>query len=325
MTDLADVPRGGRDLTAYFRLGRRAGARRGEQEKRLPWGRQLVLQAILLFITATVLFPIVWIFGMSVDARGGFRPEGLSLIPPAITFDAYQKVLAQPTSNDISFIGLMLNSLKIALFSSAIAVGLGVTAAYAFSRLKFAGREVLMIAILGVLMLPAVATIIPLYVFLNQFRFELGDLTFNLRASLIGVCLAVISSQLPFAIWNLKGYLDTIPRDLEEAASVDGASQNQTFVRVVLPLATPAIAVTGFLGFLGGWTEYLTAYMFIGGNVPDWTLSIALNSMVGQFARNTPWSEFAAFAILFALPVSLVFFFFQRYLVGGLAGGGVKG
>jgi ABC-type maltose transport system permease subunit len=135
MTDLADVPRRGRDVTAYFRLGRRAGTRGAEQEKKLPWGRQLVLQAILLLITATVLFPIVWIFGMSIDARGGFRPEGLSLIPPVITFDAYSKVLAQPTSNDISFIGLMLNSLKIALFSSAIAVGLGVTAAYAFSRL----------------------------------------------------------------------------------------------------------------------------------------------------------------------------------------------
>jgi arabinogalactan oligomer/maltooligosaccharide transport system permease protein len=93
----------------------------------------------------------------------------------------------------------------------------------------------------------------------------------------------------------------------------------------VLPLAIPAIAVTAFLGFLGGWTEYLTAYYFIGGQVQDWTLSIALNSMVGQFARTTRWSEFAAFAILFALPVSIVFFFFQRYLVGGLAVGGVKG
>jgi len=324
MTDLANVRRG-RDFTAYFRFGRRAGARRGEQEKPLPLGRQLLLQAILLFITATVLFPIFWIFSISIDARGLFRPDGLNLIPPEITFNAYQKVLSQPTSNDISFLGLMLNSLKIALFSSAIAVGLGVTAAYAFSRLKFAGREVLMIGILGVLMLPAVATLIPLYSFLNQFRFSVGDISFNLRASLLGVCLAVISSQLPFAIWNLKGYLDTIPRDLEEAAAVDGATQNQTFLRVVLPLCTPAIAVTGFLGFLGGWTEYLTAYMFIGGTVPDWTLSIALNSMVGQYARNTPWSEFAAFAILFALPVSLVFFFFQRYLVGGLAGGGVKG
>ena len=137
--------------------------------------------------------------------------------------------------------------------------------------------------------------------------------------------LAVISGQLPFAIWNLKGYLDTIPKDLEEAAAVDGASQNQIFTRVVLPLAIPAIAVTGFLGFLGGWTEYLTTYMFVGGDPNNWTLAIALNSMVGGFARTTTWSEFAAFAILFALPVSAVFFFFQRYLVGGLAVGGVKG
>ena len=128
MTDLANVRRG-RDFTAYFRLGRRAGARRGEEEKPLPLGRQLLLQAILLFITATVLFPIFWIFSISIDARGLFRPDGLNLIPPEITFSAYQKVLTQPTSNNISFIGLMLNSLKIALFSSAIAVGLGVTAA----------------------------------------------------------------------------------------------------------------------------------------------------------------------------------------------------
>lgn len=327
MDALSDVPATkGRDFTAYFRFGRRAGAKgRGDAEKPLPLRQQIVLQAILIFISFTVLFPILWIFSISIDPRNLFRPDGLNLIPPGATLAAYQKVLTQPTSNPISFLDLMLNSLKVAFFSSSIAVGLGITAAYAFSRLKFRGREALMIGILGVLMLPAVATIIPLYVFLNQFRIEFGDLTFNLRASLVGVVLAVISAQLPFAIWNLKGYLDTIPHDLEEAASVDGATQNQTFVKVVLPLATPAIAVTGFLGFLGGWTEYLTAYMFIGGEVSDWTLSIALNSMVGQFARNTPWSEFAAFAILFAIPVSVVFFIFQRYLVGGLAVGGVKG
>jgi len=181
-----------------------------------------------------------------------------------------------------------------------------------------------MIAVLGVLMLPSVATIIPLFIFLNQFQISFGDLSFNLRASLLGVTLAVISAQLPFAIWNLKGYLDTIPKDLEEAAAVDGATQNQIFRKVVLPLAIPAIAVTGFLGFLGGWTEYLTVAMFVS-DVPDWTLSLALNSMVGQFARTTNWSQFAAFSILFALPVSVVFFVFQRYLVGGLAVGGVKG
>jgi arabinogalactan oligomer/maltooligosaccharide transport system permease protein len=312
--------------TAVGRLRGRAGAVTARQEgRRIPLGRQIVMQLICLAIAATVLFPIVWIFSMSIDPRNFSRPDGLNLIPPGASFEAYAKVIAQPTSNPISFIELALNSLKIALGSSFVAVAIGVTAAYAFSRLKFRGREALMISVLGVLMLPAVATIIPLFVFLNQFKVQFGDLSFNLRASLLGVCLAVISAQLPFAIWNLKGYLDTIPKDLEEAAAVDGASQNQIFVRVVLPLAIPAIAVTAFLGFLGGWTEYLTASYFIGGQVHDWTLSIALNSMVGQFARTTRWSEFAAFAILFALPVSLVFFFFQRYLVGGLAVGGVKG
>jgi arabinogalactan oligomer/maltooligosaccharide transport system permease protein len=301
-----------------------AARRSDSSERRLPLGRQLLLQALLLFITASVLFPLVWVVSMSLDPRNLARPDGLNLIPPGASLDAYRAVIAQPTSNPISFIDLALNSLKIALGSSAIAVLLGIAAAYAFSRLKFRGREALMIAVLGVLMLPSVATIIPLFIFLNQFQIDLGELSFNLRNSLLGVTLAVISAQLPFAIWNLKGYLDTIPKDLEEAAAVDGATQNQIFRKVVLPLAIPAIAVTGFLGFLGGWTEYLTVAMFIG-EVHDWTLSLALNSMVGQFARTTNWSQFAAFAVLFAAPVSVVFFIFQRYLVGGLAVGGVKG
>jgi arabinogalactan oligomer / maltooligosaccharide transport system permease protein len=311
--------------TARRFLTRGAGARTaGNEERRLPLGQQIIIQLILLLVTFTVLFPIVWIVSMSLDPRNLSRPDGLNLIPPGASLDAFQKVIAQPTTNPISFLELALNSLKIAIGSSVIAVALGITAAYAFSRLHFRGREALMIAVLGVLMLPSVATIIPLFIFLNQFKIEIGDLSFNLRASLLGVTLAVISSQLPFAIWNLKGYLDTIPKDLEEAAAVDGASQNQIFRKVVLPLAIPAIAVTAFLGFLGGWTEYLTVAMFIS-DTKDWTLSLALNSLVGQFARTTNWSQFAAFAILFALPVSVVFFVFQRYLVGGLAVGGVKG
>ncbi len=320
MTATADTARTRRLLTRGVAKRRRSGS----EERKLPVGKHIALQVILLFVTLTVLFPIIWILSMSLDPRNLARPEGLNLIPPGASLNAFEKVIAQPTSNDISFIGLALNSLKIAIGSSVIAVGLGITAAYAFSRLKFRGRETLMIAVLGVLMLPSVATIIPLYIFLNQFQIQFGDLSFNLRNSLVGVTLAVISAQLPFAIWNLKGYLDTIPKDLEEAAAVDGATQNQIFRKVVLPLAIPAIAVTGFLGFLGGWTEYLTVALFVS-EVSDWTLSLALNSMVGQFARTTNWSEFAAFAILFALPVSVVFFIFQRYLVGGLAVGGVKG
>jgi arabinogalactan oligomer/maltooligosaccharide transport system permease protein len=174
-------------------------------------------------------------------------------------------------------------------------------------------------------MLPAVATIAPLFIMLNSIKLDLPILgEFNLRQSLLGVALAVISGALPFAIWNLKGYLDTIPKELEEAAAVDGATRNQSFFRVVLPLATPALAVTGFLGFVSGWTEFYFVSIFLNDPSQGFTLSLALNKMVGAFGQ-TPWSDFAAFSILFAMPVSVVFFFFQKYIVGGLAIGGVKG
>ncbi len=194
-------------------------------------------------------------------------------------------------------------------------------AAYAFSRLQFRGREFLMIAVLAVLMLPAVATIAPLFVSLN--KIQVGS--FNLRASLIGVALAVTSGQLPFAIWNMKGYLDTIPRDLEEAASVDGANRFQIFWRIILPLSKPVIAVTAFFGFIAGWTEFYFSWMFLTGDPKLWTLAMTLNGMVGQYAGNTPWSQFAAYAILVALPVSVVYLYLQKYIISGLTIGGVKG
>lgn len=282
--------------------------------------QQLILQLLCLFITGTVLFPVVWILSMSVDSRNLARPDSLDLIPPAASLDAYRKVIAQPTENPVSFVQLAMNSLTIAIFVAVVSVAIGVFAAYAFSRLRFPGRQFLMIAILAVLMLPAVATIAPLFVSLNKVQFG----GFNLRNSLIGVSIAVTSGQLPFAIWNMKGYLDTIPRELEEAAEVDGAGRFTTFWRIVLPLARPVIAVTAFFGFIAGWTEFYFSWTFL--NRPEnFTLAMALNGMVGQYAGNTRWSEFAAFAVLVALPVSVVYFWLQRYIISGLTIGSVKG
>ena len=291
---------------------------------RLSLRRQLVLQAIALGILATVVFPVIWVFSVSLDPLNRSRPEGLNLIPSNASLEAYGQVLRQPTNNPVSFAELAFNSVKIAVGTSLISVMIGVLAAYAFSRLRFSGRQVLMIVILGVLMLPAVATLTPLFVVLNKVQLTLPVLgLFNLRNSLLGVGLAIISGLLPFAIWNLKGYLDTIPKDLEEAAAVDGASTNQTFLRIILPLAVPALAVTGFLGFIGGWTEFYFSWMFLNKS-SDQTLAMALYSMQGQFT-NTPWSVFSAFAILFAVPPAIVYFFVQKYITSGLAVGAVKG
>jgi arabinogalactan oligomer/maltooligosaccharide transport system permease protein len=287
--------------------------------------RQAFLQALCIFILLTVIFPVIWVFSVSLNPLNLSRPQGLEIIPPHATLDAYAKVLEKPTPNPISFLDLTLNSLKIGLGTSVISVAIGVFAAYAFARLRFRGREVLMLMILGVLMLPNVATLAPLFVLLNSIKVSLpliGD--FNLRQSLLGVGLAVISGLLPFAIWNLKGYLDTIPRDLEEAAAVDGAGVHQTFVKIILPLSVPALAVTGFLGFIAGWTEFYFTSTFLSGSVPNHTLALGLNSMVGQFSQ-TPWAAFSAFSILFAIPPAIVYFFAQRWITSGLAIGAVKG
>ncbi len=289
--------------------------RRGE----LPIRRQVLYQILLLAIAVTVLFPIAWVVSMSLDTTNA-RPTGLNLIPANPSIQAYQTVIAQPTQNPVSFVQLALNSLLLAAMISILSVTIGVLAAYAFSRMHFRGREFLMLAILAVLMLPAIATLAPLYVMLN--KIVIGG--FNLRDSLFGVALAVLAGQLPFAIWNMKGYLDTIPRELEEAATMDGASRLQAFTRIILPLSTPVIAVTAFFGFIAGWTEFYFSWQFLD-HEQNFTLAMALNGMVGQYAGSTPWSSFAAFSILVALPVSVVYLFLQRYIISGLTIGSVKG
>lgn len=297
-------------------IGRRA---RGTSSGRpLKLSTQLILQAICLFLTFTVLYPIFWVVARSIDPTNLNRPT--SFIPEGATLDAYRAVLTQPTTNPVSFVQLAVNTILLAGGVTIFALAIAVSAAYAFSRMSFRGREQLMLAVLGVLMLPAVAGIAPLFVLLN--RVVIGG--FNLRNSLLGVGLAMTSGALPFAIWNLKGYLDTIPKELEEAATIDGATRNQTFVRIVLPLAAPALAVTAFLVFLGGWTEFYLSWQFLT-EPKNFTLSMALYGMVGQYASQTPWSRFTAMALIIALPVAIVYLALQKYIVGGLTVGGVKG
>jgi arabinogalactan oligomer/maltooligosaccharide transport system permease protein len=284
-------------------------------------GRQLVYQLLCLFITFTVIFPILWVVGMSLDARNINRPR--ELIPPQVSFQAYQRVLGQPTKNPVTFVELARNSL---LLAGGVALGsllIGVTAAYVFARFDFRGRRVLMMAVVTVLMLPSIATIAPLFVMLNRIQFNADPVTFNLRNSLLGVGLAMTSSVLPFSIWNLKGYLDTIPKELEQAALIDGASFNQVFYSIILPLARPALAVTFFLGFLSGWTEFAISWQFLT-NPKDFTLAMALWNMVGQFSGDTPWSAFAAMSIMIAAPVTIVYLLLQKQIVSGLVVGSVK-
>jgi len=290
---------------------------------RLPLSKQLLYQAIALFIAFSVLFPIMWVVSLSLDPRDISRPPDFRLIPPGASLKAYSEVLQQPTANPVTFAELAFNSLKLAAGVAVFSVLIGVFAAYSFSRFEFRGRRGLMLGVVTVLMLPSVATVAPLFVMLNRINVDLGSIEFNLRNSLWGVGLALTSTALPFAIWNLKGYLDTIPKELEEAARIDGASPNQVFFLIVLPLAVPALAVTGFLGFLTGWTEFVMSWQFLS-NPKDFTLAMSLWNMTGQFSGDTPWSKFSAMALMVALPVAVVYLVLQRYIVGGLTVGSVK-
>jgi arabinogalactan oligomer / maltooligosaccharide transport system permease protein len=290
--------------------------------------RQIGLQVFLLLVTISVLFPILWVFSIALDPRNIDKPLELRLIPPGASFESFRRVLFDPFTqlcknpNDPStcmrFSGLLVNSLVVSMGTAVITVVLGATAAYAFSRFKFIGREAGMLGFIALLMLPATATIAPLYVLLSQIRIGAEPL----RTTLLGLMVAYSAGALPFSIWNLKGYFDTVPKELEEAALIDGASAWQTFFQIVLPLSLPAIAVTILLGFMNGWTEFVLAWLMLE-DPSRFTLPMALRSMQGQFS--TPWSQVFSLAILMSVPPVLLFFMLQRYIVSGLTVGGVKG
>jgi arabinogalactan oligomer/maltooligosaccharide transport system permease protein len=283
---------------------------------KMTFTRQIISQLLAILVLIVVLFPVVWIVSMSLDPRDESRPT--SLIPPGASLKAYTQVIQKPTGNPVTFLELLRNSSILSVSVAVLSVLIGTSAAYAFSRFRFPGREAGMLGFILIQMLPSVATITALYVLLNL---VLGP---TLRNSIIGVGFAMIAGSLPFAIWNMKGFVDTIPKELEEAAMIDGASPNQTFFRIMLPLALPGLAVTGLFGFMSGWTEFVLSWQFISN--PKWfTLSMTLYGMQGQYAANTPWSQFAAMSIIVSIPIILVFFALQKYLVGGLTVGGVKG
>jgi arabinogalactan oligomer/maltooligosaccharide transport system permease protein len=305
-----------------------------------PLWKQLLYQLLALLIAVSVMFPIMYIITMSFSSQTT-RPSSLQLFPKEISFVAYKQVLDYPTANPVSFIELLKNSVFLSFSVGFLAVLIAVSAAYAFSRFKFQLRQVLMIMVFIPLLMPAIGLATPLFLLLNNFRiFECaegitaiapftmcdgtGKLIFNLRDSLYGVGISMIAGALPFAVWNLKGYIDTIPHELEEAAMIDGADPNQIFFRIVLPLAMPQLAVTFFIGFIGHWQEFAFPWLFLT-QPENYTLSMALYNMTGQYANSIPWNRFAAMAVIVALPVAVIYIALQKQIIGGLTAGSVKG
>jgi arabinogalactan oligomer/maltooligosaccharide transport system permease protein len=308
----------------------------------LPLWRQLLLQLLTLIIALEVLFPIMYIVTMSISSKTS-PPSTLQLIPTEFSPVAFQQVFNRPTANPVSFVELLRNSFLLSFGVGAIALLVAVSAAYAFSRFQFKLRQVMMVLVFIPLLMPGIGLGMPLYLLMNSFRFMdcgkgvmallpitscavgvTGKVLFNLRDSLWGVGIAMVAGALPFAVWNLKGYLDTIPKELEEAAKIDGADANQVFFLIVLPLAVPQLAVTFFLGFIGHWQEFALPWLFLS-KPGDYTLAMTLYNMTGQYASSVPWNRFAAMAVIVALPVAVIYIALQKYITSGLTAGAVKG
>ena len=275
--------------------------------------RTFAIHAALLVATVVTLYPVVWVVKMSVTPSQGFSTSA-SPWPAHPTLANFSDVVRTHDLAGHWLFGRQLaNSVIVAVAVTIVGLLLATSAAYALSRFRFVGRVTSLRAFLLSQMFPGVVTSIPLYVLLDKL---------GLLNHLAGLVLVYATTAIPFCVFMLKGYFDSLPRELEEAVLLDGGTRFTAFYRVALPLSRPALAVTALFSFLTAWNEFILAATFI--NEPTaTTLPVALQRYVGDYS--TEWGHFAAGAILVSLPVMALFFALEKYLVGGLTAGGVKG
>jgi arabinogalactan oligomer/maltooligosaccharide transport system permease protein len=261
----------------------------------------LLIHAVML-----VLIPVMWILDVAMSPGNILGGDiGVS----DWTGEHFSKMLA----GDSSFWIWMRNSLIVSLGTTLMGLALAVPAAYAFSRFRFSGREGSMFAFLLVQMFPGIIILVPYFMVMKS----LGLLNTSL-----GLILAYSVTALPLCVWMLKGFFDTVPRELEEAALLDGCNQFQVFRKVILPLSLPAVAVTALFSFLAAWNEYLLALTFNTSN-DMYTLPVGLASLISSTGQ--AWGDFAAASLLVSIPVVILFIVFQKFLIQGLSAGSVKG
>lgn len=272
---------------------------------------KILMYAILILMTLFALYPI-W-FAILASGRPGDRLYTLNLagmfVPTEWTWDNYQVLFTEKP-----FLIWIKNSLVIAGSTAVAALFLGTSAAFAFSRFKFRGREAGLIVFLAIQAFPGILALVPI----AQILSALGGF-----GKAWGLIIAYMAGTLVFVTWNLKGYFDTIPIDLEEAGMIDGAGPVQSFVYIALPLARPALAVTALFGFMAGWGEFFLANILLPAPDEIKTVMVGMFQMAGEVS--VPWGQFAAGAVFVIIPIVLVFLWLQRYLEAGLTVGGVKG
>ena len=270
--------------------------------------QRLIIHLILIVLCLITIYPVSRIVTISIDPRQTVIRTDLNFIPENPTFDNYLEVIED---GDI-FLWLW-NSVLITASTAIIGVIVASTSAYAVSRWKFPGRRPLLVFLLTTQMIPAGMLLVPLYVL----AVNLG-LTNTWR----GLVIAYSVQSIPFSVWILKGYYDTIPVELEQSAMIDGTSRLGAFYRIVLPLSRPALAIVFLFNFTQAWNDFLLARIMLQRD-SMYTWPLGLQSLQGQF--QTKWGEFSAAALMVSVPVMILYFASSKWLLSGLTLGSVKG
>lgn len=267
-----------------------------------------LLYGTVILLALLIVFPVYWLFVTALSTSAE-----LSQLPPSFWPDQPQWQIFAKVWDERPIAMWLLNSTIAALGSVALSMVVSVLAGYSLSRFSVRGGPSLGLFILTAKMLPATLLVIPLFAIFRQV---------GMIGSLWTLIIAHATLIIPFTTWMLKGYFDTIPKELEQAAMVDGCSPMGAMVRVVLPVATPGLAATALYAFVLSWADYAYARTFLINAPGNWTANLGITTMRGEYT--TDWNEISAAAVFVALPIIVIYLFLERFLVGGLTAGAEK-
>lgn len=283
-----------------------------KMQQRVSLVFKLILAVILIIFS---VFPILWVLSASFNPTGSLATQ--TLIPRQFGLDNYRTLM---TSGEFPFWTWFGNSLKIAITTSLLSLAITTLAAYAFSRFRFKGRQFMLKAILLIQVFPALLALVAVFLMISQIGDVIPKLGLNTHAGLI---LVYLGGAMGINIWLMKGFLDTIPREIDESAMVEGASNWYIFTRLILPLLRPILVVIAILNYISTYGEFVLARVLLKSN-DMYTLMVGLQIFAGaQF--NQRWGVFAAGALIGAVPIMIIYYALQDQIVGGLTTGAVKG
>jgi arabinogalactan oligomer / maltooligosaccharide transport system permease protein len=265
--------------------------------------RQIATQFLLAVIGLFVILPIWGMIRLAFDGSLQSRPTEFLLLPKEWSMTAFMDVLDKPYQS-VDFLVLLKNSLIVSFGAAGIAILLGISLAYAFARFRFPGRQIGLFALLLTAILPPVAFMTPLYILLTMLQ---------IRTTLFALVIVYASFGMPFCIWNMRAAFQSIPKELEEAAFLDGANDFKTFIHITLPLALPSITVAGLIAFLMAYSEFAIGWLFVE-KADHVTLAMSIYAML-QSGNAQPWSYLGSLAIIMSIPVVIIFIIFQRTLL----------